>query len=188
MPKICNKCQRVLSDPDFYKDKSHKDGLRSTCKKCTNASHAKYVEKNRKKVNAQKREWQRKDRANLSEKRKIQQRIQWDKGRGKRLLQRAKYRAKKKGLAYDLDNYSEDIIKRVHALRCEMTGLPMRIEGTSGKEWDSPSLDRIDATKGYTHDNIRVICWGMNTALSHWGDDALEKMVRAWIDQLETLP
>ena len=34
----------------------------------------------------------------------------------------------------------------------------------------APSIDRRDATKGYTVENIRVICWAANLLLGTWGD------------------
>lgn len=62
---------------------------------------------------------------------------------------------------------------------CEMTGLPFNLN--DGRTWDSPSLDRIDPAKGYVYSNIRIICFGMNSALNSWGEDVLEMMVLAWL-------
>jgi len=35
----------------------------------------------------------------------------------------------------------------------------------------APSIDRIDARRGYTADNIRIICWAANLLLGTWGDE-----------------
>jgi hypothetical protein len=49
---------------------------------------------------------------------------------------------------------------------CPMLGKPLNYEGTGRegytREEYSPSLDRIDSSKGYTKDNIQVISWRAN--------------------------
>lgn len=60
-----------------------------------------------------------------------------------------------------------------------MTELPLKVEG--GRTWDSPSLDRVEPSKGYVYSNIRIISFGMNSALNNWGEETLEVMVTAWL-------
>lgn len=66
---------------------------------------------------------------------------------------RAKQRAKISGLEFNLS--PEDIqIPRF----CPILGVELiSHSGSSGGRGHSPSLDRIDNTKGYTKDNIQVI-------------------------------
>lgn len=71
----------------------------------------------------------------------------------KRMLNGAKWRANRDGIEFSIT--LEDII--LPAV-CPISLRPMKL-GTQGKESrDSYSLDRIDNTKGYTKDNIAVIC------------------------------
>jgi hypothetical protein len=93
-------------------------------------------------------------------------------------------RAKKLGLAYNLDSHTEAMRKRVSAMRCEMTGVPLIPGsgcGSPGKRvWNTVSLDRKDSTRGYTIDNIRVVCWAINAAMGTWGEQALRNMISSW--------
>lgn len=54
---------------------------------------------------------------------------------------------------------------------CEITGIVFRQNGKRGPHPFSPSIDRIDSTKGYTPDNARFILWGCN-AIKGVGTDA----------------
>ena len=96
----------------------------------------------------------------------------------------ARKRAKKLGLAYNLDSHTEAMRKRVSAMRCEMTGVPLIPGsgcGSPGKRvWNTVSLDRKDSTRGYTIDNIRVVCWAINAAMGTWGEQALRNMISSW--------
>ena len=57
--------------------------------------------------------------------------------------------------------------------RCLLSGVPFNLEtlghGAAPRPY-APSIDRIDARRGYTADNIRIICWAANLLLGTWGD------------------
>lgn len=74
----------------------------------------------------------------------------------KNLLKWSKNRAKKKGIAFNLD--VEDI---VIPDRCPVLGLPL-ILAKDRPTGCSPSLDRIDPAKGYTKGNIQVVSYRAN--------------------------
>jgi hypothetical protein len=67
------------------------------------------------------------------------------------LWQSAKKRAKAKGWKFSLSESEISVPDR-----CPVLGIPL-VVGRRGVSGDSPSLDRIDNTKGYTPDNIQVI-------------------------------
>ena len=48
--KICSDCKELKSLKDFYKDKTHKDGLQSVCKKCFCKKTNAYKKKNKEKI------------------------------------------------------------------------------------------------------------------------------------------
>ena len=44
------------------------------------------------------------------------------------------------------------------------------------------SLDRIDSSKGYVPDNVRVVCWMYNAAKQDWSDADVMMMLEAlWL-------
>jgi hypothetical protein len=86
----------------------------------------------------------------------------------KYLLASAKARAKENSLAFDLTN--EWAAKRWTG-HCEITNIKFGINGKRGPFPYSPSIDRVDPSKGYTQDNARFVLWGCN-ALKGVGTDA----------------
>ena len=92
--KYCNKCKSYKPLDQFYKDKSHKTGIRSTCKTCSSSSqkdhylknketirlsHKEYIKNNYDKILENDRERYRKNRSKILEQKK--QKYQEDKER-----------------------------------------------------------------------------------------------------------
>lgn len=73
------------------------------------------------------------------------------------VLARCKNRAKKKGIEFSLK--LEDIIIPDF---CPVLNIPLQKSDTGLASYNSPSVDRIDSTKGYTKDNIQIISWRAN--------------------------
>lgn len=97
------------------------------------------------------------------------------------MLRNAKGRAARAGRPFDLDAHIDDLRERLSKGVCELTGLPFNLDNEEGFAWDSPSLDRVDSTGGYTYGNVRMILYGMNAALGSWGEDAFRKMAEAYV-------
>lgn len=98
----------------------------------------------------------------------------------------AQRRSVEKGLDFDLFEHFDEIVERMSKWRCEMSGV--RLESNVGKKAiNSISIDRIDAARGYTYDNIRIIAWGLNAAFSDWGQDETIRLVKRMIDRLELI-
>lgn len=85
-------------------------------------------------------------------------------------------RAKAINVAFDLDR--DDIIARVAAGRCEMTGIPFAVGFGSrkNKNFYNPSIDRIDSTNGYTRDNTRLVLYGLNVMMNTWGAQKIHEV------------
>jgi hypothetical protein len=86
-------------------------------------------------------------------------------GRAVTLIAGARKRAKAKGLDFDLDvEWVADRIKR----GCAILGEPFNLTGSPPVGYTAhpraPSLDRIDSSRGYTRDNVWVICDAINRA------------------------
>jgi hypothetical protein len=98
-------------------------------------------------------------------------------GRAVRLAISARMNAKKAGIAHDLD--ADWVEARIRA-GCAKTGVAFELKHPGGTGFSrchhlSPSLDRIDPTKGYTKDNVQVVTWIYNRAKHQQTDaDVLE--------------
>lgn len=106
-------------------------------------------------------------------------------GRAVQLHANAKRRAEDKGITFDLDRL--DLIERITAGRCEVTGLPFDLTAGAGLNPWAPSLDRKDSAGGYTPANVQVVVSAYNVAKGPWGDDVLLKLARAIVDTNRTM-
>jgi hypothetical protein len=80
-----------------------------------------------------------------------------------RLLYAAKARAKKSGLAFDITENDFDMVEY-----CPLLNIPLFItEGRKSVKPNSPSMDRIDSTKGYVKGNVWIISYKANTMKSN---------------------
>jgi hypothetical protein len=84
------------------------------------------------------------------------------------MLKYAKYRAKLKKLDFDLT--PKDI---VIPKTCPVLGIPIYPYSLS----NSPSLDRIDNTKGYTKDNVVIVSFKANRMKGAATLDELSRLV-----------
>lgn len=94
----------------------------------------------------------------------------------KRLYNAAKYRSSKNGLEFNI-SLSDIKIPDV----CPVLGIPL-VQGNEEFN-NSPSLDRIDSTKGYIVGNIQVISQRANTIKR----DATLEELKLLVKHLETL-
>lgn len=160
--KKCEGCNEEKPYSEYYRNS--KGRFQSFCKSCCQEK-----ERLRKRmVPAAKL------RSNFSDYRK--------KKRGAILFNQAKNRAKMKGLSFTLTESDKmRIQKQIWDGRCEVTGLPFNLEG--GKTWDSPSLDRIDNSKGYEPGNVRVVLYCVNVMSNTWGPNKIIEISKAIMAQ-----
>lgn len=91
------------------------------------------------------------------------------------LLNACRSRAKKNGLEFNLTK--EDIIIPEF---CPVLGIKLE-HGTKGFHESSPSIDRIDSTKGYIRGNVAIMSFRANR-LKH---DATKEEVRKLLEWME---
>jgi len=87
-------------------------------------------------------------------------------------------RARKRKLKWDLSRSRFDQIVARADGRCEVTGIPFsfdHVRGVSRRPW-VPSLDRKNSRKGYTKENVRLVCVAANLAMNEWGVSVLKRL------------
>lgn len=90
----------------------------------------------------------------------------------KRLFQRAKSRAKQRGILFSID--LSDIVIPTY---CPILGIELKL-GTNGKVEDaSPSLDRINSSLGYIKGNVAVISNRANVIKSNGTIETFQNIV-----------
>lgn len=170
--KVCTKCgkRRRLDAFRKYSGRSS-DGLRPICKDCQRIYEAEWRLANKARlIEARKKR---------ADKEKAYRQIYDATNRGRLLVMEAKRRSARRGYAFDLDRYIPQIEKRIQKGECEMTGVEFNFHN-AGSNWNSPSLDRIVPSKGYTYKNIRIVCFAMNCAMGKWGEEVLREIMESW--------
>jgi len=87
------------------------------------------------------------------------------------LIGAAKHRAKKKGIDFDLTTeWAQSLLTK----KCPKTGIDFDLE-VKGKDYKlrspySPSIDKIDPSKGYTVDNCQIVSWWYNVSKQQFTD------------------
>ena len=94
-------------------------------------------------------------------------------------------RAKEKNLEFDLD--LNEIHKFISTEKCQKTGFSFVIKdkGRNFKDRSpfTPSVDKIDPSKGYTKDNIQIVCWWYNLAKATYSDKEVLELCKAVVNQ-----
>jgi predicted nucleic acid-binding Zn-ribbon protein len=98
-----------------------------------------------------------------------------------KMHQRAKARCKENGREFSL-SVEDVLIPDI----CPVLGIKLNMNsGKSGAYRNSPSLDRVDNSKGYTKENIQVISQLANAMKCHATNEELHKFAH-WV--LSTIP
>ena len=101
------------------------------------------------------------------------------------ILSGCKDRALKKKFPYNLNK--EWFVERVEKGICEATGMPIGYSYKGKATPSSPSVDRIDNTKGYTKDNCWVVSWAFNRAKNSLSNKALIELAEKIVENKEEI-
>lgn len=123
------------------------------------ASANKWRQENPDKVKAQKTEW-----------------MKIPENRVSHILGQAKRRALSSALDFDI---TIDDLLPLPAI-CPVLGVPINYQGTGARGFvnNSPSIDRIDSSKGYVKGNVQIISWRANRIKSDATLSELEQLVQ----------
>ena len=92
----------------------------------------------------------------------------------------AKTRAKITGRNYSIDYKIVIEILNKQGNKCAITGLDFDLSNHEIYHRNplGPSIDRIDSNKGYTPDNIQIVCVFYNCMKSEWSNEDLKYFIK----------
>jgi len=160
--KICKHCNEEKFISEFSKNYKSKDGLQYRCRSCDVAYQAQRRLNNKDKLSLYYKNYQKKKRENF------EYRLQM-------LINASKQRSKIKNREHDI---SVQDIKDMYPIdgRCPIFGMILEFNEAGFRD-NSPSIDRIDSSKGYTRDNIQIISWKANRIKGSASLEDLEALV-----------
>ena len=97
------------------------------------------------------------------------------------LVSMAKNRTKGKDLAFDIDKEFIYSLWREQDGCCLLTGKPFALVSGVGVVPYAPSLDRIEPALGYTKGNVRLISYHLNVAISEFGLEGFESLLKDYV-------
>jgi hypothetical protein len=192
--KKCSKCGKIKDVSCFVKNKQCKDGYAGTCKECNNTYNRKWKQKNAV-VLAEKRrkkyaETKGKEVKEREQKRKMLYPLRV---RCQLLRSGMRDRAKRKGFEFDGDYFTVNyLMKRLEQNPCcECCGKTLDIKYKKDKKFNdsSPSMDRVNAKKGYTKENVAILCWECNKHKQDATSDQLRRIadfMDVWGNEVES--
>ena len=195
LEKQCSMCKEKLPLEQFGKDSNKKDGKHHRCKACQLAYNRQWKKANPDKVNLYNKEARTRESKQARDRRLERNREHYYKNREiilpqlkqartgkegylKTMLRGAKSRAKENNLEFDIDL---QYLQSVATDCCPVDGLPFdwerRLETNKFLPLATPSLDRIDSSKGYIKGNVKIIGWKWNAKKSNMNLDDLLLLV-----------
>lgn len=98
------------------------------------------------------------------------------------MLSMAKNRANTKSVPFDLDIEHLLSLWNENDGRCQVSGITLELgRHEAGKVHPyAPSLDRIEPALGYTQGNVRVVCYQVNVAISEFGLEQFENLIKLY--------
>jgi len=157
--KQCRSCKKQLFTYLFGKNKASKDFLQAVCKKCDNERQALRRKEKPQELKEYGKEYRKKNFENL------EHRLQC-------LLNASRARAKAKDREHTLTKQDLlDLFPKDN--KCPVFGFALEWNGEGFRE-TSPSIDRIDSSKGYTKENIQIISWKANRIKGYASVEDLE--------------
>lgn len=139
---LCNKCKRWLTEEHFNTDNTLLHGNRGgLCRECKDCQKERYY----------------KERAKLLK----DDQLAWKYKLGQ-ALKGTRRRSKLKNTYNDLDLEFLMYLWNKQNGKCALTGLDMTYKFYEGRVNTNVSVDRIDSSKGYTRDNVQLVCMAAN--------------------------
>jgi hypothetical protein len=174
MAKKCTRCKLLKPREEFFPRPAAADKLSSQCRECNREccriSYAKSKAQNGGKCHRVRSCLKRRENRTETDWKLIN--MYWS----------AKKRSRKKGRNFDIT--PEDVLA-LYVERCPILGIELdwEVEGAKRASDSSPSLDRIDSTKGYSKDNIWIISLRANRIKSDGSPEELMAIAKALLNR-----
>jgi hypothetical protein len=163
----CQVCKKEKQSEEFIKNKKCKGGVAATCKTCKNLYIKAWKHKNKERISSRSREIYAKGKGSMVKKRRDERKSEKPiRHRASVIRNGMRDRSRIKNLPFDSDFFSTDYIigQLLNNPCCKCCGKEFDISPKEGRKArdNSPSADRVDPKKGYTKDNVCIICWRCN--------------------------
>jgi hypothetical protein len=187
--KVCSQCREVKDLSEFQRRPDRPDGRKSACKACISLSLKQKRDADVEQARAKEAE----ERARHKERLRVYQagyrarnrekineviRRSKDANPTKYLLFSARTRARQRGWEFSI---TEEDISIPDC--CPVFGTPLKISGRGKRDDNSPSIDRIDNSKGYVPGNVVVISYRANMVKSIGTADEHDAIAR-WMREV----
>ncbi len=197
--KKCWVCKKFKNLEEFYKDSTTIDNLQKACKICQKERNKKYNQENKKYFEQKNKETYQKSNLNnpkYNHNRYVLYKNEYLKrqdfllksarGRLYSIFDAARTRSKKYKLEFIITLQDILDLYEIQNKKCLLTNIDFSLErkGRKNKNPFAPSIDRINSEKGYTKNNIRLVCVIVNLALNNFGDIIFDKMCKEYINNL----
>ena len=182
--KRCPDCKETKTLEQFYKGKSYDGGYSPYCKECSRArNNGRWVEE-REKMRKCARDCYHRNKDNHAEKTRSRAREYLIKMRAENpALYRAKkfFDVKRNEVSPNITKeYLEALFRNTTHCQCCGKELQLGYEPRSNNKYRSnpsaPSVDRVNNLKGYSRNNIAVICWECNYRKTDLSIEDIERL------------
>ena len=169
MQKYCIKCCTTKPLDEFNKASQSKDGHYTYCRKCVRAyikqkGYATYQYRGPEQQRQAMRSYRKTTKNKEYEASYRKAYLKSFDGKASKLLSSSKHRAKRKNIEHTLT--LSWVKEHLAPMVCAASGIPFtfHIEEDRTRAPFSPSIDRVDSSKGYTQDNCQIVCLIYNVA------------------------
>ena len=194
MNKVCTRCGEEKPLERFTKHKDCKDGYSNLCKDCFNVysrerrrGNPDYLAKRRKHYHEKYKDIQNQKEAERKANHPLKVRCQMLRG-GMR------DRARTKNIEFDAEFFTvQYLMERLKNYPyCECCHKPLDVDFKADKKFNdnSPSMDRVNPLKGYTQDNVAILCWRCNKHKQDASSDELRTIanfIDRWNNSMENI-
>lgn len=172
--KTCPYCGVRKNRNDYYPNKKGPKGMQVYCKPCISVKNKDNHNKNKEDRNVRARSWHEanKEHAHATEKARRLANPELT------LWRLARTRAQRQGTEFNIE-VSDIVIPVV----CPALGIPIIYNPMKDVRPDSsPTIDRVDTTRGYLKGNVQVISMRANRLKADMDEDTLRKMI-AYVEE-----
>lgn len=168
----CSKCEeeKKLTEEFWYRNRKSKSGFKNICKKCSAIDKKEYGKSEAGQKSLKKRIQKVKQKKSLSIRYQLLNVV----------FGKCQTRAKKNNLEFTITKNFISQMLDDQGFCCAKSGKvfkPIIKNEKYNKNPDGISIDRIDSTKGYIPDNVRLVTWFINESKNEYSDELFDSYI-----------